>query len=419
VPRTNRFSGAGSRGPGAVPPGRLIRFVRSRQPAITRSIARPESFEARSRERLAVPFVDLGPSNRVVKERVLARIGEMIEKGDFTNGEAVVEFEQQFAERVHRQFCVGVASGLDALRLSLLASGLAPGDGVIVPAATFAATFEAVIQAGGTPVVVDVSERDYNLDVAQTEAAVTAASTIVPVHLYGQMADMVGLSRIATTHGLQILEDACQAHGASRDGAWAGAAGRAAAFSFYPSKNLGAMGDAGALVTDDRDLAARVRALRVHGETRKYHHEYVGYTSRLDTVQAIVLLEKLSLLEEWNGQRQRAARFYTNALSGHEALQLPPEPDGSEPVWHLYVVRTSDTERFREFLGDRGIQSARHYPEPPHLAPAYRSLGFASGDFPVAEALARESVSLPLYPGISERQLDSVCEAVVGYLRSE
>jgi dTDP-4-amino-4,6-dideoxygalactose transaminase len=393
----------------------LSRLVPRRQTAITRNIARPESSEARSLERPSVPFVDLGASNGGIKERVLARIGETIDKGDFTNGDAVCEFERRFAEHVRRRHCVGVSSGLDALRLSLVGSGLAPGDGVIVPAATFAATFEAVIQAGGTPLVVDISERDYNLNVGQAEAAAAAASVVVPVHLYGQMADMVGLSRIAEAHGLQILEDACQAHGASRDDVFAGRAGRAAAFSFYPSKNLGAMGDAGALVTDDEELADRVRALRVHGETRKYHHEYVGYTARLDTVQAIVLLEKLSLLAEWNRQRQAAAGFYTQALSSLEALRLPPEPEGSHSVWHLYVVRTSAAERLREFLADRGIQTARHYPEPAHLAPAYRNLGFAPGDFPVAEALAREALSLPLYPGISELQLEWVCEAVGEY----
>jgi dTDP-4-amino-4,6-dideoxygalactose transaminase len=238
---------------------------------------------------------------------------------------------------------------------------------------------------------------------------------VLPVHLYGQMADMRALSRVAEAAGLQIVEDACQAHGAKRDGIFAGRAGRAAAFSFYPSKNLGAMGDAGALVTDDEELATRVRAFRVHGETSKYHHEYVGYTARLDTIQAVVLLEKLPLLDEWNRQRQVAARFYTESLSGLDELRLPSEPAGSMSVWHLYVVRVSDPERLAAFLATRGIQTGRHYPEPVHLSPAYRNLGFAGGDFPVAEALAREGVSLPLYPGISEAQLEWVCEAVVDY----
>jgi dTDP-4-amino-4,6-dideoxygalactose transaminase len=372
---------------------------------------------ARVAETRNVPFVDLGPVSAAVKERVLDRITQTLAKGDFLNGEAVGEFERRFAEFVGRIQCVGVSSGLDALRLSLLASGLAPGEGVIVPAATFAATFEAVLQAGGVPVVVDVSEEDYGLDLRRTEeAAIRGASHMVPVHLYGQMADMRGLTRVAEGYGIKIIEDACQAHGASRDGVRAGRASQAAAFSFYPSKNLGAMGDAGALVTDDQELASRTRALRVHGETSKYHHEYVGYTARLDTIQAIVLLEKLPLLQEWNRQRRAAAHFYSNALSRLDGLCLPPEPEGSESVWHLYVVRVSDPEGLAAFLAERGIQTGRHYPEPVHLSPAYRHLGFAPGDFPVAEALAREGLSLPLYPGISEAQLEHVCRAIADYL---
>jgi len=362
--------------------------------------------------------VDLWPANGAVKRRVLDRIGQTIDRGDFTNGHAVEEFERELADHSGRRHCVAVSSGLDALRLSLVASGLAPGAGVIVPAMTFAATFEAVIQAGGTPIIVDVAEGDYNLDVGATQVAAAEGVThMLPVHLYGQLADMRGLSSVAERHGLQIIEDACQAHGARRDGVAAGSAGRAAAFSFYPAKNLGAMGDAGALVTDDEELAEHARALRVHGETGKYHHEYVGYTARLDTIQAIVLLEKLPLLEEWNRERRAAAQFYTDALAGleHLGLRLPPEPTGSNSVWHLYVVRTSNPQQLAAFLADRGIQTGRHYPEPPHLAPAYRNLGFGPGDFRVAEALASEGLSLPLYPGISEAQLAHVCEAVQDY----
>jgi dTDP-4-amino-4,6-dideoxygalactose transaminase len=353
-----------------------------------------------------------------VKRLVLERIDEMIERGDFTNGEAVAEFERALAGHMGRQHCVAVSSGLDALRLSLLASGLDRGDGVIVPAMTFAATFEAVIQAGGTPLVVDVAEGDYNLEVAGAElAAPNGATHILPVHLYGQMADMRRLSGVAERHGLEIIEDACQAHGARRDSLSAGSVGLTAVFSFYPTKNLGAMGDAGALVTDDSALAEHARALRVHGETQKYHHEYVGYTARMDTMQAVVLLEKLPLLEKWNNERRVAAKFYTDSLGDLESLglRLPPEPAGSESVWHLYVVRTSDREQLAAFLADQGIQTGRHYPEPPHLAPAYRNLGLGAGDFPVAEALAREGLSLPLFPGITETQLARVCEAVRTY----
>jgi dTDP-4-amino-4,6-dideoxygalactose transaminase len=386
--------------------------------AINRFITRRSPNQPRPLEDLHVPFVDLGPSNGAVKRRVLERIGETIDRGDFTNGHAVAEFERALAGHVGRQHCVAVSSGLDALRLSLVASGLARGGGVIVPAMTFAATFEAVIQAGGTPLVVDVADDDYNLDVGGTERAATNGTThMLPVHLYGQMADMRRLSRVAERHGLQIVEDACQAHGARRDGLAAGSVGLAATFSFYPTKNLGAMGDGGALLTDDDALAEYARALRVHGETRKYHHDYVGYTARLDTIQAVVLLEKLPMLEEWNRQRRAAAQFYTHALADLQSLDLglPLELTGSDAVWHLYVVRTSNPEQLGAFLADRGVQTGRHYPEPPHLAPAYRSLGFGPGDFPVAEALAREGLSLPLFPGITEAQLAHVCEAVQRY----
>jgi dTDP-4-amino-4,6-dideoxygalactose transaminase len=376
----------------------------------------PDAAEALALEE-AVPFVDLAPSNRAVRARILERIASTIDDGDFANGAAVGEFETAFAEKAGRRHCVGVASGLDALRLALDATELEAGAGVVVPAATFAATFEAVVQAGGVPVVVDVDEGDYTLDVAATGDAAAKASHLMPVHLYGQLADMHRLDAIARAYELVIIEDACQAHGATRDGIQPGSLARAAAYSFYPAKNLGAMGDAGAMVTDDASIADRVRALRVHGETAKYHHEYVGYTSRLDTFQAIVLLEKLPLLDAWNEERRAAARYYLEALAGVDGVRLPEHREGSEPVWHLFVVRLAEPERLASFLAERGIATARHYPEPPHLAPAYRSLGYAPGDFPVAEALSREGLSLPLYPGITEAQLERVSDAVAAYVQ--
>jgi dTDP-4-amino-4,6-dideoxygalactose transaminase len=364
-----------------------------------------------------VPFVDLGPANKLVRQRVLERIGETIDRGDFTNGQAVIDFEQKFADFCRRRHCVGVSDGLTALHLSLTASGLARGAGVIVPASTFAATFEAVIQAGGVPVVVDIGEVDYCIDVARAEGVLDRATHLLPVHLYGQMADMQKLIDLAEAAGLRIIEDAAQAHGAHRGGLVAGSAGHAAAFSFYPTKNLGAMGDAGALVTDDEEVASVARALRVHGETTKYHHDYIGYTARLDTIQAIVLAEKLAWLEDWNQQRREAAGFYERALSGIGDLRLPPVPDGSDPAWHLFVVRTAEPERLATHLAERGVRTARHYPQPPHLAPAYRDFGYAPGDLPVAEALAREGLSLPIYPGISEAQLEHVSICVHEYFR--
>ena len=304
-----------------------------------------------------------------------------------------------------------MASGLDALRLGLLATGLEPGDEVIVPAATFVATVEAVTQAGGVPVVVDISEGDYCLDSEAAEAAVGPRThSLMPVHLYGQMADMATLEPIARARGLALVEDACQAHGAERAGVRAGATGTVAAFSFYPAKNLGAAGDAGALVSRDEELATRVRALREHGQTAKYIHAFEGWTARLDSIQALVLEHKLPLLDGWNDDRRDAARFYGEALDGVGDLALPPVPAESSPVWHLYVIRTARPEALATFLRERGIGTGRHYPEPVHLTAAYAHLGHRPGEFPVAETLARECLSLPIFPGITEQQLGAVVD---------
>jgi dTDP-4-amino-4,6-dideoxygalactose transaminase len=363
-----------------------------------------------------VPFADLRRIHAPLREEILADVAELVDTGAFVGGAAVAAFEADFAGYCEARLCVGVSSGLDALRIALLAAGIEPGDEVLVPAMTFVATLEAVAQAGGTPVVVDVAPDDRNLDVASAEAAVTARTRfVVPVHLYGQMADMRRLRRLADGHGLRIVEDACQAHGASRDGLRAGAAGEAAAFSFYPAKNLGAMGDAGAIVTSDPRLAEAARALRQHGERRRYDHEVQGYTARLDTVQALVLRRKLRLLDGWNDERRHAARFYHEALEGVGDLSLPAVPTGSRPVWHLFVVRTADPDALATFLRERGVETRRHYPSPVHLTPAFRALGHRAGEFPVAEALAREALSMPLFPGISDAELERVAEAVRAY----
>jgi dTDP-4-amino-4,6-dideoxygalactose transaminase len=239
----------------------------------------------------------------------------------------------------------------------------------------------------------------------------------MPVHLYGQMTDMQGLLELASAKDLTIVEDACQAHGATRDGLHAGASGRAAAFSFYPGKNLGAFGDAGAATTNDGDLAARLRALREHGQTRKYHHDYEGWTARLDTIQALALSLKLPLLDGWNDERRQVAAFYGEALAGVGDLVLPPVPPGSEPVWHLYVVRTDDPAALAGHLAERGIGTGRHYPEPAHLSPAYRHLGYGEGSFPLAERIAAEVLSLPIFPGMTQAQQEEVAEAVRAYFR--
>jgi len=351
-----------------------------------------------------------------LKSHVLADVSRLIDSGAFVNGDAVADFERAFARYCGRHECVGTSSGLDALRLALIAAGVGPGDEVVLPAQTFVATLEAVVQAGATPVLADVGESDYNLGPdAAAAAAGERTGALLPVHLYGQLADMSGLAALAERLGCVIVEDACQAHGAERDGHTAASAGVAAAFSFYPSKNLGALGDAGACVTNSPELAATVRALREHGQRERHRHELAGYTARLDTVQALALLRKLPLLEGWNEQRRAAARFYAEALDEVGDLVLPPVPSGSRPVWHVYVVRTEDPGRLGAFLAERSVATGRHYPVPLHLAPAFAHLGHRRGDFPVAEALASEGISLPMFPGITAAELDTVAAGVRAY----
>ena len=365
---------------------------------------------------VGVPFLDLGPSHALVKDDILSDVGSLIDTNAFINGPHVAAFESAWAARCGTARCVGVASGLDALRLGLIAAGIQRGDEVVVPANTFAATFEAVTQAGGRPVPADVSPADYNLDFDAAAAAVTTRTRFVmPVHLYGQCCDMRVLCDFADRYDLTIIEDACQAHGAIRNGVAAGTVGRAAAFSFYPGKNLGAMGDAGALVTDDKKLADQVVALREHGQRAKYRHDLEGFTARLDTVQAIVLLHKLRYLDIWNGERRALAAAYSDRLAGVGDLVLPPVPAGSNPVWHLYVVRTERPLELAEFLVERGIGTGRHYPEPPHTSLAYEWLGHRRGSFPVTEAMAGELLSLPIFPGMTLDQLETVVEAIRRY----
>jgi dTDP-4-amino-4,6-dideoxygalactose transaminase len=362
---------------------------------------------------ISVPFLDLARMHAPIRDDVLAELGELIDSNAFINGPQVKAFEAEFAAYTGATRCVGMSSGLDALRLGLLASGLERGDEVIVPADTFAATFEAVTQAGGVPVPADASDEDYNLDPQAVEAAVSERTRFVmPVHLYGQLSDMKALSTVAEQAGIEIVEDACQAHGAVRDGIRSGELARWAAFSFYPGKNLGAMGDAGALVTDDDSIADTLVALREHGQRAKYHHELDGYTARLDTMQAIVLRHKLPTLDEWNDQRRGVARQYSERLADVGDLVLPNVPEGSEPVWHLYVVQTDAPDQLAEFLRGRGIGTGRHYPEPPHLSQAFSGLGYREGQFPVSERLAARCLSLPIFPGMTTDQVDAVVAAI-------
>ena len=353
--------------------------------------------------------MDLARTHRSLSNEIVQDFAELMDTGAFVNGPAVARFEEALAADTGVDRCVGMASGLDALRIGLIAAGLERGEEVIVPAMTFVATLEAVTQAGGVPVVADIQEADLNLDPDAAAAATNGRTRFVlPVHLYGQLADTGRLASL----GPQLIEDACQAPGAVRDGVRAGSAGLAAAFSFYPAKNLGAMGDAGALATDDDGLANRALALREHGHGREYEHETEGFTARLDTLQAAVLLRKLPLLEGWNDERRAIASRYLEALEDVGDLRLPPVPAGSDPVWHLFVIRTRDPELLTEHLARNGVQSGRHYPQPVHLTEAYAHLELAEGSFPVAEALARECLSLPIFPGMRDDEMESVVAAV-------
>jgi dTDP-4-amino-4,6-dideoxygalactose transaminase len=309
-----------------------------------------------------------------------------------------------------------VNSGTSALHLALLAAGIGPGDEVITIPFTFVATVSAIGYTGATAVFVDIDPLSFTMDPTKLEAAITPRTkAIVPVHLYGQMAEMDAILAIANRHGIPVIEDACQAHGASRAGVRAGTMGLAAAFSFYPGKNLGAMGDAGAVVSDDAELVARVRALREHGQREKYRHVVEGYTARLDTIQAIVLLRKLQHLDGWNEQRRAVAASYTQGLAGVGDLTLPFSADDSDPVWHLYVVRTESPAALADHLAARGIGTGRHYPEPIHLSEAYRGLGYARGDFPVTERIAATVLSLPIFPGMTGEEVETVVSGVKEY----
>jgi dTDP-4-amino-4,6-dideoxygalactose transaminase len=366
----------------------------------------------RTRE-ATVPFLELRIVHENIRDAILADLADLIDSSAFVNGPAVGRFESAFAQYCGSAEAVGLSNGLDALRLALVAAGVQPGDEVVVPAMTFVATWEAVSQVGALPLPADVSETDYCVDPSAVEAAIRpAVTTILPVHLFGQLADLNTLARIAEEASLKLIEDAAQAHGAERGGRRAGGSGNVAAFSFYPGKNLGAMGDAGALTTDDSELAARVRALREHGQYRKYTHEEVGWTARLDTLQAAILLRKLEFLDGWNAQRREVAALYLDGLDGVGDLVMPPVVEPSGHVWHLFVVRTSDPEGLAAHLREHGIASGRHYPEPPHLSRAYERLGYAPGSFPVAERLARECLSLPIFPGMRESQVEQVVAVV-------
>ncbi len=360
---------------------------------------------------MRVPFLDLQTPHREMAAEILAAWEKILREASFVGGEEIRAFEAEFAAYVGVRHAVGVANGTDALRLALLAMGLGPGDEVLTVPHTFIATTEAITQAGGRPVFVDVDPETGTMDVSKVEAALTPRTRVLlPVHLYGQTADMDPLLEIARRRGLLVLEDACQAHGAGYKGQRAGSMGTAAAFSFYPGKNLGACGEAGAVTTDDPDLAARVAQLRDHGQAQKYEHDVEGYNARLDSLQAAALRIKLRRLDAWNEARRSAASRYQSAL--RDVVEVPQEAPGRSHVYHLYVIRHPDRDRLKRALGEAGIGNGLHYPVPLHLQKAYRGMGFRPGAFPVAERWASLGLSLPMFPGLGDPQIDAVAKAV-------
>lgn len=361
---------------------------------------------------MSVPFLDVGAAYRELHGELDQALLQTAETGSFVLGAQVEQFEAEFAEYTGTTHCVGVGCGLEALALALLAAGVGPGDEVIVPANTFIATWMAVSRTGATPVPVEPLEATYNLDPAAFEAAVTASTrAVIPVHLYGQVAEMAKIVEVASRHGLFVLEDAAQAHGARYGGVPAGALGHAAAWSFYPSKNLGALGDGGAVTTRDADIARRVRLLRNYGSQMKSVHDVEGFNSRLDEIQAAVLRVKLRYLDSWNARRARLAQSYKEELEDCE-LTLPEASSGAMPAWHLFVVRSKTRDAFRSHLEGLGVHTLIHYPNPPHLQPAYAHLGLRRGALPVSERLHEEVLSLPIGPHLSFDQLAEVVHAV-------
>jgi dTDP-4-amino-4,6-dideoxygalactose transaminase len=356
-----------------------------------------------------VPFLDLKAPYAELREELDAAYRRVMESGWFVMGPECEAFEAEFAAYCGARHCVGVGNGLDALHLILRAMGVGPGDEVIIPSNTYIATWLAVSYTGATPVPVEPDELTHNLDPARVEEAVTPRTKVVmPVHLYGQAADMDAIGEVAARRGLRVVEDAAQAQGARYKGRVAGGLADAAGFSFYPGKNLGALGDAGAVVTDDDELADRVRVLRNYGSRVKYENEARGYNSRLDELQAALLRAKLPKLDEWNARRRRVAESYLQQLEGVAGLALPSVPAWADPVWHLFVVRTRERERLQAYLAEAGVGTLIHYPKPPHMQAAYADAGHRAGDFPLAEALAREVLSLPMGPHLSDEAVDYI-----------
>lgn len=365
---------------------------------------------------MTIPLVDLKAQYRSIQSEIDSAIQRVVENASFIMGEEVRAFEEEWARFCGVKYAVGTSSGTSALHLAFLTCGLGPGDEVITTPHTFIGTTTMLAKVGARPAFVDVDPATCNIDPARIEAAITPKTkAILPVHLYGQPAEMDSIMEIASRHNLIVIEDAAQAHGAEYKGRRAGSFGRAAIFSFYPAKNLGAYGDAGMLVTDDPEIAERARLLLNHGRHEKYEHLLEGYNYRLDALQAAILRAKLPHLEEWNEARRRHVALYRELLAG-TGLAFCHEPEHVRGVYHLFVVRIPQREALRQHLKEKGIATGIHYPIPLHLQPAYRYLGYREGDFPIAEECARQVLSLPLFPEMRLEQVEHVAQALREFL---
>jgi len=396
---------------------------------------------------MKVPFLNLTAQYRPIKDEIAVALQEVLDTNAFAGGPMVERFENVFAPFCQTEHAIGVGSGTDALWMALLGLGIGDGDAVIVPVNTFIATAEAVSLCGATPVFVDC-DRYYNIDVEKIAAAIQKSEVrsqnsegtrqgtgdrsqnsgirsgeladriraIMPVHLYGQPANMDEIMALAGEYGLAVIEDACQAHGAEYKGRRAGSIGDAGCFSFYPGKNLGAYGEAGAIVTNNAELAAKLRMFRDHGQQKKYYHSIIGWNARMDGFQGAVLATKLKYLDEWTKKRRQNAQLYNKLLAGVDGIRTPKEMPHTSSVYHLYVIQSDDRDGLQHYLEQNGVATGLHYPVPLHLQEAYSSLGYEEGDFPVAEKAAKRILSLPMFPELTEEQVRYVCEKIKEYM---
>lgn len=366
-----------------------------------------------------IPFVDLKAQYKTVGREVNRAIENVLESGNFILGKEVEEFEKKISAFCGTKYSAGVASGLSALELGMRAIGISHGDEVITPTNSFIASTSAISATGAKPVLVDCEENSFNIDPTKIEEKITKKTkAIMPVHLYGRPANMQEIMKIAKKYKLYVVEDACQAHGAKYKGKRVGSFGKFGAFSFYPSKNLGAYGDGGIITTQNKELISKVISIRNYGQTKKYHHDYLAQNSRLDTIQAAILLVKLKYLDKWNKKRLEIAKKYTQLLQ-NLPLITPSFPKESDHVFHLYVIRTKKRDDLASYLKQNRITTGLHYPIPIHLQKVYKDLGYKKGDFPTSEKLADEILSLPLYPELTESQTEFITENIKKFFKSK